>query len=143
MDPGTVAGKLIEQPKRFWEKGFTLIELMIVITIIGILATIALPTYQTATIRAKEAVLKENLFTLRNVIDQYYTDQGVYPESLEELVEKHYLRTIPLDPLTKLKDTWITIPPPEEEGEGEATGIFDVHSGSDLIGLNGIPYNEW
>ncbi|MBF8251264.1 MAG: type II secretion system protein G [Deltaproteobacteria bacterium] len=119
-------------------RGFTLIELMIVMTLIGILAAIAQPQFQQYTIRAREAVLKENLFTLRDVIDQYYGDKGKYPDNLQELVDNRYIRKVPEDPFTKSAETWITVPP--DDGEGS---IFDVHSGSDLIALNGTPYNEW
>jgi general secretion pathway protein G len=120
------------------EKGFTLIELMIVMTLIGILAAIAQPHFQQYTIRAREAVLKEDLFTLREVIDQYYGDTGKYPDNLQELVDNRYIRKVPEDPFTKSAETWVTVPPDTEEA-----GIFDVHSGSDLIALNGTPYNEW
>lgn len=118
--------------------GFTIIELMIVMAIIGILLTIAQPQFQQYTTRAKEAVLKENLFTIRDVIDQYYADKGRYPDSLQDLVDNGYIRKVPDDPFTKSSDTWVTVPP--DTGEG---GIFDVHSGSDLIALDGTPYNEW
>ncbi len=119
--------------------GFTLIELMIVVSIVGILATIALPMYQHSVIRAKEAVLKEDLFQMREAIDQYYADHGEFPPTLSTLVEKRYLRTIPVDPFTDSSETWIEVPPDDPE----LGGVFDVHSGSDLIGLNGVPYNEW
>ena len=119
-------------------RGFTLIELMIVMTLIGILAAIAQPQFHQYTVRAREAVLKENLFTLREVIDQYYGDKGKYPDDLQELVDNRYIRQVPEDPFTKSAETWVTVPP--DTGEG---GIFDVHSGSDLIALNGTPYNEW
>ncbi len=118
--------------------GFTIIELMIVMAIIGILLTIAQPSFQQYTTRAREAVLKENLFTIRDVIDQYYADKARYPDSLQDLVDNRYIRKIPDDPFTKSSDTWVEIPP--DTGEG---GIFDVHSGSDLIALDGTPYNEW
>jgi general secretion pathway protein G len=121
------------------KKGFTLIELMIVITIIGILVSIAQPNFQKAIIRAKETSLRKSLFVLRDVIDQYYTDHGNYPETLEILVEEHYIRAIPEDPFTRSKTSWIVIPP---EGS-EESGVYDVHSGSDLVALNGTPYNEW
>lgn len=123
---------------RLTNKGFTIIEIMIVLAIIGILLTIAQPSFQQYTIRAKEAVLKENLFTLRDVIDQHYGDKGRYPDALDDLVTNGYIRKIPEDPFTKSSDTWVTVPP--DTGEG---GIYDVHSGSDLIALDGTPYNEW
>ena len=111
---------------------------MIVLTIIGILLTIAQPQFQQYTIRAKEAVLRENLFTLRDVIDQHYADRNRYPDTLDDLVTNGYIRQVPVDPFTKSGETWVTIPPDTEEG-----GIFDVHSGSDMIALDGTPYNEW
>ncbi len=121
------------------EKGFTLIELMIVMSIIGILLTIAQPMYREATTKAREAVLKENLFTLRDVIDQFYIDKRRYPDSLEELEENSYIRAVPKDPFTGSADTWQLIPPPD----GYEGGVYDVHSGSDRIALDGTPYNEW
>ena len=111
---------------------------MVVMTIIGILATIAQPNLQKTIIRAREASLRQSLFVLRDVIDQFYADHGRYPDSLENLVEERYVRQVPEDPFTRSESTWITIPP-----EGAEGSIFDVHSGSDLVGLNNIPYNEW
>ena len=141
------------------DKGFTLIELMIVVSIIGILASIAVPSYQTALIKAREAVLRENLYTIRSAIDQHFADNGRYPDSLRELVDKKYLRDIPKDPITNNKEAWITVSPTEvnEPGVPEpqivtAAGgpqppplgdVYDVHSSSRLIGTNGVPYNEW
>ena len=120
--------------------GFTLIELLTVIAIIGILASIAVPSFQKHIIRAREASLQNTLFVLRDVIDQYHADNGSFPETLEVLVEKHYIRSIPLDPFTKSSTTWILIPVESDDG---AAGIFDIHSGSYNISLNGVPYNEW
>jgi len=120
-------------------KGFTLIEMMTVIAIISILATIAAPSFQRSVIRAREASLRNSLFVLRDVLDQYYADHGDYPESLEVLTQKKYIRAVPKDPFTMSDETWILIAP---EGEG-LSGIYDIHSGSDKISLYGMPYNEW
>ncbi len=121
------------------KKGFTLIELLIVITIIGILLTIAQPTYKTSVRRAKETVLKENLFAMRSAIDQFYADNGSYPASLEDLVQKGYLRAIPMDPITNSNTTWVVVPPPNPE----ETGVYDVKSGSNEVSLSGTPYSDW
>ena len=121
------------------EEGFTLIELLIVMSIVAILLTIAQPMYRDSTVKAREAVLMENLFTLRDVVDQFYVDKNRYPDSLDELTDLGYIRTLPKDPFTRSSETWQVIPPPE----GYEGGIYDVHSGSDLVALNGIPYNEW
>ncbi len=121
------------------QKGFTLIEMMIVLAIMSILATIATPNMQRYIVRAREASLRETLFVFRDVIDQHYSDQGKYPGSLQELVKMKYIRSIPIDPITGSSSTWIVTPP---EGE-EKGGVYDVHSGSDRVSLDGEPYNEW
>lgn len=135
--------------------GFTLIELMIVITIIGILAAIAVPNYQMALIKAREAVLRENLYSVRSAIDQFAADRGRYPLTLQELVELRYLRELPLDPFTRSRETWVVQAPPvppslPDQAGGDGSGqtplqgnVYDLHSGSDLIGTNRQPYNEW
>ena len=125
-------------------RGFTLIELMIVMAIIGILATLAIPTYKYANIKAKEAVLKENLFRLRDTLDQFYADRGNYPYTLEELVSEGYLRRIPIDPITGTADTWELVYEELAEGEEEKLpGIFDLHSGSYDTALDGTIYHDW
>ncbi|MGD9851354.1 MAG: type IV pilin protein [Nitrospirales bacterium] len=125
------------------KKGYTLVELMIVVAIVGILVTLAIPTFQQSALKAREAALKQNLFTMRAVIDQYYADMGNYPSSLDALVESKYLREIPVDPFTKSSTTWTAIYEDLAEDEDSPAGIFDVKSGSDETALNGTPYKEW
>lgn len=127
-------------------KGFTLIEMILVFTLIGILVGLGLPQYKYATIRAREAVLKENLFQIRKLLSQYYVDKAKYPPTLRALVEEGYLRSIPDDPITKSSDTWIEIPESLAQDEvisGTIPGIMDVVSGSEKNALDGSPYNTW
>ncbi|MFC2167853.1 type II secretion system protein [Acidobacteriota bacterium] len=127
--------------------GFTLIELIIVFTLIGILVGLALPQYQTGTRRARESVLKENLYVMRTLINQYYTDKMKYPASLQTLVDEGYLRKIPIDPITNTADTWIEVPEilnPDDMLSGmEIPGIVDVHSGSERTAMDGTIFNTW
>ena len=133
MEPNTAIGKF-----RLAEaKGFTLIELLIVVSIIGILATLAAPSYQASVIKAREAALRQDLFTIRDVLDQHRADQGKYPSSLQALVGAGYLRGVPKDPFTNSATSW------QEMTDATEGGIFDVFSGSEFIGTNGTPYNRW
>jgi len=121
---------------------------MIVVSLIGILASIAQPVYLTAIVKAREATLKQNLFKMRDLIDQYSADHGAYPDSLEDLVAKKYIRAIPVDPFTKSDSTWILIPPSTDMDDAdlfteEMGGVFDVRSGSEDVGTNNILYSEW
>jgi general secretion pathway protein G len=127
-----------------WQRGFTLIELMVVMAIISIIISIALPIYQKSLIRAKESVLRNNLFTIRSMIDEYTIDKQKAPESLQELVSDGYLRQVPQDPMTGSDSTWHVIM--EETpvgGSNNPPGIFDVKSGSEKTSLEGTPYSEW
>jgi len=125
------------------KKGYTLLELMIVVAIVSILVTLAIPTFQQSAMKAKEAALKQNLFTMRAVLDQYYADRGDYPASLETLVEEKYLRAIPVDPFTRSATTWNEIFEEQEEGDDSPAGVYDIKSGSDDLALDGTLYKDW
>jgi general secretion pathway protein G len=126
------------------ELGFTMVELMIVMAIIVILVSIAIPAYQKAIIRAKESVLHNNLFTLRQVIDEYTADKKKAPQSPQDLVTAGYLRDIPIDPMTGTNQTWHFIMEDVLQAVDQTEpGIFDVKSGSDKTGLDGTPYADW
>ncbi len=125
--------------------GFTLIELMVVITLIIILASAIFPTFEVAVRRGREAVLRDDLFTMRKLIDQYTLDKQRPPQSLEELVEAGYLRGgVPVDPITRSNETWqVDIEDVVVSASQAVPGIVDVHSGSDEISLDETPYNAW
>jgi general secretion pathway protein G len=124
--------------------GFTLLELIVVMTLIGLLVGIALPAYRDATQRAKEATLREDLARMREAIDEYHTDKGEYPPALEDLVTVGYLRALPQDPISGSDGTWqIEYAPWEMVDEGQIAGVFNVRSGAEGEGLNGTPYSEW
>ena len=126
------------------DRGFTLIELMIVMSLVVILASISLTLYGNSVTRAKEATLKEDLFRMRDAIDQYYADKNRYPSSLEELVSDKYLRSVPIDPFTQSADTWQTTTSDADPSNPSAEpGISDVKSGSDAMALDGSPYSGW
>lgn len=120
--------------------GFTLVELLVVMTIIAVLLTIAAPRYMRSIEDAREATLKSSLAQMREAIDQFNADQGQYPQSLKDLVERRYLRSIPVDPITESAETWQFIPP---SGEQEKNLIYDVKSGAQGVSRSGEPYDKW
>src|SRR6202795_3219111 len=116
-------------------RGFTLIELLVVMTIIGVLLTIAVPRYFRTVERSKETVLKHDLSVVRESIDKYYGDLGEYPDALPLLVEKHYIRAVPVDPFTKSAETWVLV----QSDDPDHPGVRDLHSGSPESGSDGSP----
>ena len=125
-------------------RGFTLIEVLIVVTLVVILASIGMPVYQNSVKRSREAVLKEDLFRMRDAIDQYYADKNKYPQSLQDLVTDGYLREVPKDPITNSADTWTTVPAePDPANPVAEPGVYNVHSGSERTSMQGTPYSEW
>jgi general secretion pathway protein G len=125
------------------DRGFTLLELITVITIVGILTAIAVPQYKVAIQQAKEGVLRQDLFLFRDAIDQYYIDKGKYPASLDALAEEGYLRKIPVDPITQQADWEAVFQELDPDRPGETPGVYDVKSASAEASLSGTPYNEW
>jgi general secretion pathway protein G len=124
--------------------GFTLIELMIVMAIITILVGMAVPIYQKSILRAKESVLRNNLFTMRTQVDEFTYDKQKAPQTLQELVSEGYLRSVPVDPITGSADSWKIIMEDASSTASQAQpGIFDVRSGSPKMSLEGTPYAEW
>jgi general secretion pathway protein G len=124
--------------------GFTLVELLIVISLISILAAMGLVQYRNSVVSAREATLKTDLFRMRDAIDQYYADKGKYPSSLDSLVSEGYLRKVPEDPITKSSDSWQTVPAePDPNNPGAEAGVYDVKSGAQGTALDGSSYSEW
>lgn len=144
MEPNTKIGEVMRSRQR----GFTLLELMVVVGIIAILASLSLPYYRNAKKKAQEAVLMEDLWVLRDVMDQYYADKGKYPSGLEILVQEGYIRSIPKDPLTGSSSTWEEIEVSQldeeiDEGELSGGGIYDIRSGAPGRALDGTYYRDW
>lgn len=138
--------------KRPGQAGFTILELIVVIAIIGILASIVIPRLKDAPRRAEEAVLLTNLRALRSSINQYYADKGHYPPSLDAMVEEGYLRELPYDPITNSNETWQVVyeefdpefePAETDRPESGEPGIIDVYSGAEGASMKGVPYSEW
>ena len=126
------------------ERGFTLVELLVVISLISILAAMGLVQYKNSILRTQESVLKTDLFRVRDAIDQYYADKGKYPASLDALVSDGYLRKIPEDPVTKSTDTWQTIPAEADPNNPSSEpGIYDIKSGAQGTALDGTNYSDW
>jgi len=131
---------------RSWKdrSGFTMIELMVVMSLIVILATMGLVQYRRSIVHTQEAVLKEDLFRLRDAIDQYYADKNQYPSDISALVSDGYLREIPKDPMTDSASTWQTVPSePDPNNPAAQPGVYDVKSGSDKTALDGSRYSDW
>jgi general secretion pathway protein G len=124
---------------RALRQGFTLIELLVVLAIVALLLTLAVPRFFPSIDKAKETILAENLRNTRDAIDQFYADQGRYPDSLEQLVEKRYLRSMPVDPITENSSSWILVPP-EDATKG---GLYSIKSGAPGNDRSGKPYAEW
>jgi general secretion pathway protein G len=121
-----------------------MIELLVIMTLIIILASLGMVQYRSSVRRAEEAALKENLFRMRDAIDQFYADKTKYPGDLAELVSEGYIREVPTDPMTKSKDTWQTIQAePDANNPASSIGIFDIKSGSDATALDGTRYADW
>jgi general secretion pathway protein G len=136
--------RLPNYPMRVAQSGFTMIELLVVVSLIVILATIGMTQYRNSVIHAREATLKEDLFRLRDAIDQYYADKGQYPATLDALVSDGYVRKLPEDPFTRSNSSWQTVPAePDPNNPVAEPGVYDVKSGSEGTSLDGTKYSEW
>ena len=136
----------MKKPGSKWARarGFTLIEVLVVLTLIVVLASMGMTQYRNSVTRAEEAVLKENLFRMNDAIDQYYADKNKWPSDLAELSSAGYIREIPIDPMTKAKDTWTTTQAePDPNNPASQVGIYSVKSGSDRTALDGTRYADW
>jgi len=140
----TAIGEFMRQIQMVNCRGFTLFELLAVMMIMSILTAIAIPSYKRSQIKAKETVLAEDLYQMRKALDAFFADRGRYPEVIDELVDEKYLRAIPVDPFTRSDTSWkCIVPEVDVNGEMVEGGCFDVKSGSDIIAMNGIPYQQW
>lgn len=120
-------------------KGFTLIELIVVMTIISLLLTLAAPRYFRSIDKSKETVLKANLVATRDALDKFRADTGKYPSQLSDLVDKHYLRTLPYDPIVDSSEAWVITPP----GDGQEGGVYNINSSAEGADADGVPYAQW
>lgn len=136
MVHATVIGELMN--RQFLRKGFTLVELLLILFLVSLLASLVMPVATRSIDQAKESTLKEDLFVLRKAIDSYYANTGHYPENLSLLVEKRYIRKVPIDPITGSMNSWV-----EKPAEGIGEGVIDVHSGAEGKASDGSYYREW
>lgn len=123
-------------------RGFTLVELLLVLLLVALLASLVSPVFTGSIQRARESTLKEDLYAMRKAIDDHYADTGTYPTDIEELVKKRYLRRIPIDPVTEKRETWVLVRA-EEDKSGKGGGIIDVHSGSPERAADGSNFKDW